>query len=33
MKLVGFSLEHGNKYFGKIDGMRFFIEARAPYGF
>ena len=25
MKIVGFSLEQGNKYFGKIDGTGFFI--------
>lgn len=23
MKVVGFSLENGNKYYGKIDGTRF----------
>lgn len=31
MKLVSFSLEQGNKYFGKIDGARFFIGSRVPY--
>lgn len=31
MKLVSFSLEEGNKYFGKIDGARFFIGSRVPY--
>jgi hypothetical protein len=31
MKLVSFSLEQGNKYFGKIDGTRFFIGSRVPY--
>ena len=31
MKVVGFSLEEGNKYFGKIDGTRFFIGSRVPY--
>jgi hypothetical protein len=31
MKLVEFSLEQGNKYFGKIDGKRFLIGKRVPY--
>jgi hypothetical protein len=31
MKLVSFSLEQGNRYFGKIDGARFFIGSRVPY--
>ena len=31
MKIVEFSLEQGNKYFGKIDGTRFFIGNRVPY--
>lgn len=31
MKIVGFSLEQGNKYFGKIDGERFFIGSRIGY--
>lgn len=31
MKLVSFSLEQGNKYFGKIDGARFFIGSRVSY--
>ena len=31
MKIVSFSLEQGNKYFGKIDGNRFFIGSRVPY--
>ena len=31
MKIVSFSLEAGNKYFGKIDGARFFIGSRVPY--
>ncbi len=31
MKIVEFSLEQGNKYFGKIDGTRFFIGSRVPY--
>lgn len=31
MKVVSFSLEQGNKYFGKIDGTRFFIGSRVPY--
>jgi hypothetical protein len=31
MKVVSFSLEEGNKYFGKIDGARFFIGSRVPY--
>jgi hypothetical protein len=26
MKIVSLSLEQGNKYFGKIDGTRFFIN-------
>jgi len=28
MKIVSFSLGQGNKYFGKIDGSRFFIGSR-----
>lgn len=31
MKVVSFSLEEGSKYFGKIDGARFFIGSRVPY--
>ena len=31
MKIVKFSLEQGNKYFGEIDGDRFFIGKRVPY--
>lgn len=31
MKVVSFSLEQGNKYFGKIDGTRFFIGSRVSY--
>lgn len=31
MKTVSFSLEQGNKYFGKIDGSRFFIGTRVSY--
>jgi len=31
MKIVSFSLEQGNKYFGKIDGTRFFIGSRVSY--
>jgi hypothetical protein len=31
MKLVDFSLEQGNKYYGKIDGTRFFIGSRVCY--
>lgn len=31
MKIVSFSLEQGNKYYGRIDGQRFFIGARVPY--
>ena len=31
VKIVSFTLEQGNKYFGKIDGQRFFIGARVPY--
>jgi len=31
MKLVNFSLEQGNKYFGKIDGTRFFIGSRVSF--
>ena len=31
MKIVNFSLEQGNKYFGEIDGSRFFIGSRVPY--
>jgi len=31
MKVISFSLEQGNKYFGKVDGQRFFIGRRVPY--
>lgn len=31
MKVVSFSLEQGNKYFGKIDGMRFLIGTRTTF--
>jgi len=31
MKIVNFSLEQGNEYFGKIDGDRFYIGRRVPY--
>jgi len=31
MKIVSFSLEQGNRYFGKIDGTRFFIGQRVSY--
>lgn len=31
MKIVSFSLEDGNKYFGKIDGSRFYIGSRVSY--
>lgn len=31
MKVVGFSLEQGNKYYGRIDGTRFFIGSRVSY--
>jgi hypothetical protein len=31
MKIVKFSLEQGNKYFGEIDGTRFFIGSRVSY--
>jgi hypothetical protein len=31
MKIVSFSLEQTNKYFGRIDGTRFFIGSRVPY--
>ena len=31
MKIVEFNLEQGNKYFGKIDGTRFFIGSRVPF--
>lgn len=31
MKIVSFSLEQGNKYFGKIDGSRFFIGSRVSF--
>ena len=31
MKIVSFSLEQGNKYFGEINGDRFFIGKRVPY--
>ncbi|MCB1051083.1 MAG: hypothetical protein H6510_11860 [Acidobacteria bacterium] len=31
MKFVGFSLEEGNRYFGRIDGQRFLIGNRVSY--
>ncbi len=31
MKIVTFSLEQGNRYFGEIDGTRFFIGSRVGY--
>ncbi|WP_428380947.1 hypothetical protein [Nevskia ramosa] len=31
MKIVSFSLEQGDQYYGKIDGQRFLIGARVPY--
>ncbi len=31
MKVVSFSLEQGNKYFGRIDGDRFFIGSRVGF--
>ena len=31
MKIVSFSLEQGDKYFGEIDGTRFFIGNRVTY--
>ena len=31
MKIVSFSLEQGNKYFGRIDGTRFFIGSRVSF--
>ena len=31
MIIVDFTLEQGNKYFGKIDGNRFFIGSRVPF--
>lgn len=31
MKIVSFSLEQVNKYYGKIDGTRFFIGSRVPF--
>lgn len=31
MKIVNFSLEQGNKYYGKIDGQRFYIGSRVSY--
>jgi hypothetical protein len=31
MKVVSFSLEESNKYYGKIDGTRFFIGSRVSY--
>ena len=31
MIIVEFTLEQGNKYFGKIDGTRFFIGNRVPF--
>lgn len=32
MKIVSFSLEQGNRYYGAIDGQRFFIGRRVSYG-
>jgi hypothetical protein len=32
MKIVKFSLEQGDKYFGNIDGTRFFIGRRVTFG-
>lgn len=31
MKIVSFSLEEGNKYYGKIDDQRFYIGSRVSY--
>lgn len=31
MKLVSFSLEQGNQYYGRIDGQRFYIGSRVSY--
>ena len=31
MKVVSFSLEQTNKYFGRIDGTKFFIGSRVPF--
>jgi hypothetical protein len=31
MKIVRFSLEQGNKYLGKVDGTRCFIDNRVPF--
>lgn len=31
MKIVSFSLEQGNKYYGRIDGQRFYIGSRVSY--
>lgn len=31
MKIVSFSLENGNQYYGKIDGQRFYIGSRVSY--
>ena len=31
MKVVSFSLEEGSKYFGRIDGSRFYVGSRVPY--
>lgn len=31
MKMVAFSLEQGNRYFGEIDGARFFIGTRVSF--
>jgi hypothetical protein len=31
MKVVSFSAEEGSKYFGRIDGKRFYIGSRVPY--
>lgn len=31
MKIVSFSLDQGNKYFGKIEGSRFFIGSRVSF--
>ncbi|MFC5696186.1 hypothetical protein ACFPU0_11530 [Pseudomonas sp. GCM10022186] len=31
MKVVSFTLEQGNKYYGRIDGQRFYIGSRVSY--
>lgn len=31
MKVVSFNLEQGNKYYGRIDGQRFYIGSRVSY--